>query len=354
MKYAVILAGGWGERLWPMSTRERPKQLLELAGEGSLVAQTLARVAPLVTVEGSLVLTGAALRDRMVEELEQIPPARIVGEPVGRNTAPAIALAAHVLVAQDPDAVLTVLPADHVIQNAEAFRRALAVAFDAAESERALVTLGIRPTRPETEYGYVREGEPSGIDGVFEVERFVEKPDRETAARYLLDCGYHWNSGIFIWRADVFLAEVERHLPEVAAALEAVEGEPGTAGFEAGIEQFYRESPGISVDYGVMEKADRVVVVPCEIGWDDVGAWPALARIWPTDEAGNAVEGEAIVLDSEGTVVYSEDGLVAVVGLSDVVVARTAGATLVCPKDRARDVRAVVEELKRRGLVKGK
>jgi mannose-1-phosphate guanylyltransferase len=353
MKYAVILAGGWGERLWPMSRRERPKQLLELVGEGSLVAQTLARVAPLVSVEDSLVLTGAALRDRMIEELEPIPPARIVGEPVGRNTAPAIALAARVLAAEDPDALFVVLPADHVIRDTDAFRRALAVAFEAADSERALVTLGIRPTRPETEYGYIKAGAPGAADGVFEVESFVEKPDRETAGRYLLDGGYHWNSGIFIWRADVFLAEVERHLPEVAAALEAVEGEPGTVRFEAGIERFYGEAPAVSVDYGVMEKADHVVVVPCEIGWDDVGAWPALSRIWPTDEAGNVVEGQAIVLDSEGTVVYSEEGLVAVVGLSDVVVARTAGATLVCPKDRARDVRAVVEELKRKGLTEG-
>ncbi len=353
MRYAVILAGGWGERLWPMSTRERPKQLLKLIGRSSLVSETLTRIAPLVSVDDTLVLTGASLREKILEELEPVPTERIIGEPVGKSTAPAIALAASVLLAADPDAAMVVLPADHVILDADAFRRAISLAFEEAESEGALVTLGIRPTRPETEYGYIKAGGPAGVDGVRQVDRFVEKPDRETAARYVLDGGYYWNSGIFIWRADRFLEEIGRHLAPVAEALAGVTEVPGTVGFEAEIEEYYETVPDISVDYAVMEKADHVTVVPCEIGWDDVGAWPALARIWEEDGDGNVAEGRSVIVDSEGCVVYSEEGVVAVIGMRDVVVARTDGVTLVCPKDRARDVRTVVAELRKKGLIGG-
>ncbi|MFH1690556.1 MAG: mannose-1-phosphate guanylyltransferase [Candidatus Eisenbacteria bacterium] len=349
MTYAVILAGGWGERLWPMSTRARPKQLLNLTGDSTLVGNTLKRIAPVVSLPNAIVMTSSALKDQMVDELAPIPAHRIIGEPVGKNTAPAIALAAKLLSTTDPDAVMVVLPADHVIGDDDAFRAAIGLAAAAAETKRALVTLGIRPTRPETEYGYIRAGAACELPGVLEVASFEEKPDRERAEEYIEDGGYYWNSGMFVWRADVFLAEVERHLPNVAEALSAITRGPGDAGFDDELVRFYRSVEGISVDYGIMEKADGVLVVPSDFGWDDVGAWPAVARIWPGDGAGNTVRGDALVIDSSDCIAYSESGIVAVLGMSGVVVVRTPDATLVCPKDRARDVRLIVDGLRSRG-----
>ena len=349
MTYAVILAGGWGERLWPMSTRTRPKQLLSLTGESTLVGDTLLRIAPVVSLSDALVMTSSALKERMVAELAPVPAHRIIGEPRSKNTAPAIALAAKLLAADDPDAVMVVLPADHVIGDDDNFRAAIELAVAAAETKRALVTLGIRPARPETEYGYIKAGSPSDLDGVFDVESFEEKPDLERAEGFLEAGGYFWNSGMFIWRADVFLAEVTRSLPGVAAALSGVSCRPGDAGFDDELVRFYETVEEISVDYGIMEKADGVLVVPAGFGWDDVGAWPAVARIWPGDDDGNTVRGDALVMDSKDCVAYSESGTVAVLGMSGVVVVRTPDATLVCPKDRARDVRRVVEALRTRG-----
>jgi len=351
MTYAVVLAGGWGERLWPMSTRCRPKQLLQLAGDRALVVQALDRVAPLVSVERTLVLTGAGLRESVLKELPAVPPNRVIGEPVGRNTAPAIALAAKLLVSEDPDAIMVVLPADHVIGDAEAFRGAIATAVEAAGAEGALVTLGIRPARAETEYGYIKAGERTATDGVLRVERFAEKPDIETAESFLADGGYFWNSGMFIWRADRYLEEVDRHLPELAGALAGLSKGVDDAGFADELERFYAEAPSISVDYGIMEKAEEVLVVPAGFHWDDVGAWSALGRVWPVDERGNAVRGNVVHLDSSGCVISCEQGIIAVVGLTDVVVVRTGDATLVCPRERSRDVRRIVEELKDRGIL---
>jgi mannose-1-phosphate guanylyltransferase len=351
MRYAVVLAGGWGERLWPMSRRERPKQLLALSGERTLVADTVERIAPLVELAGSIVMTSEAIRGRILPEIPLIDPARVIGEPRGRNTAPAIALAAHVLVTTDPDAVLAVLPADHVITDGAAFRETMEIAFRAAEAERALVTLGVGPTRPETEYGYIRAGRPAATDGALLAERFEEKPDPERARSFVDDGRYYWNSGMFIWRADRFLDEVASRLPEIASALEAVSGQPGDGGFPGQIERYYSTVPSVSVDYGVMEKADGVLVVPATFPWDDVGAWSALARVWAPDGSGNSSEGPVVAIDSERCVLYSEDGTVVVLGLSGVVVAHTPEGTLVCPVDRARDIRLVVDELKERGIV---
>ena len=350
MTHAVILAGGWGERLWPMSTRRRPKQLLTLGGDRPLVAEALARVSDLISPETTLVLTSASLRDAILSALPGVPPDRVVGEPVGRNTAPAIALAAHVLVRTDPDAIMVVLPADHVVRDVDAFRETLGLALKAAGGERALVTLGVRPTRAETGYGYIRCGEPSATDGVLLVDRFVEKPDAQTARAYVEDGSYLWNSGMFVWRADRVLEEVARHLPDLWSALDAVSGSPGSEGFLEEVLRFYEAAPAISIDYGIMEHAANVLVVPAGFDWDDVGAWTALARVWGIDAAGNAASGEVVLLESADSVVYSEDGLVAVLGMEGVVVASTGDATLVCPKSMAGDVRRIVEELRKRNL----
>ncbi len=349
MRHAVILAGGWGERLWPLSTRERPKQLLPLVGDRALVRQTLERVEPLVSFESTLVLTGATLVAPIANELPEVPAQRVIGEPVGRNTAPAIALAAHIILREDPDGILIVLPADHVVRDPAAFVSALELACEAAEVERALVTLGIEPTRAETEYGYILKGPSSSIPGVDHVERFVEKPDAATARAYVETGGYLWNSGMFVWRADRFLDETERRLPEVARALSRVEAEPSDPDFTDVLEAYYDSCPSVSVDYGIMEGASDVLVVPSSFGWDDVGAWSAMPRIWGGDERGNSVRGDVVVLDARDCVVDAEDGVVGVLGVDGIVVVRTAEATLVCPRDRARDVREIVRALRERG-----
>lgn len=350
MIHAVILAGGWGERLWPMSTRERPKQLLALGSERPLVADALARVSGLAAPETTLVLTSASLRAAILSVLPDVPADRVIGEPVGKNTAPAIALAAHVLVREDPDAVMVVLPADHVVRDVDAFRHTLATALEAANGERALVTLGVRPTRAETGYGYIRSGGPAGTKGVSLVDSFVEKPDGQTARSYVEDGSYLWNSGMFVWRADRVLEEVARQLPDLSSALDGVTGSPGSDSFPEDVARFYEAAPAISIDYGIMEAAENVLVVPAGFDWDDVGAWTALARVWGVDAGGNAASGEVVLLESTDSVVYSEDGLVAVLGMEGVVVASTGAATLVCPKSMVGDVRRIVEELRRRNL----
>jgi mannose-1-phosphate guanylyltransferase len=332
-----------------MSTRERPKQLLRISGNTSLVRQTLLRIAPLAQVERTLVLTGATLRSALATELPELNGERIIGEPVGKNTAPAIALAAHLIAAENPDGVMVVLPADHLVNDADAFRSVVRTAVSAARETGALVTLGITPARPETEYGYIRAVEPTAAPGVLKADGFTEKPDPEAAERFLEEGGYYWNSGMFVWLASSFLREVGEHLPTVAQALATVPTEPDAQEFAGAIRQFYDVVPSISVDYAIMEKARDVLVVPAEFGWDDVGAWTAFERIWTVDAADNAVSGDVVAMDADDCVIYSEDGTVAVLGISGCIVARTRGATLVCPKARAREVRAIVERLNLRG-----
>ncbi len=347
MVYPVILAGGWGERLWPMSTPVRPKQILTLGAERSLVGRTLDRVAPVASVERALVMTSALIAESIPGELPGVPRERIVAEPLRRNTAPAIALAARILAREDPDAVMVVLPADHIIRDERAFRESLDRAARAAEAERALVTLGIAPSRPDTEYGYIEAGSSTSV-GVHRVSRFTEKPDAETAARFLERGGFYWNSGMFVWRADVFIEETERHLPELAEALAGVTVGPEDARFEGQMKAYYEASPSISVDYGVMERTGHALVVPSDFGWDDVGAWSALGRVWPPDTDGNSLHGDVVLLDSNDCIAYAQDGVAAAVGVAGLVIVHTKDATVVCPRERAREVRDLLAEVRRR------
>jgi mannose-1-phosphate guanylyltransferase len=351
MIYPVILAGGWGERLWPMSTPSRPKQVLTLGADRSLVGRTLDRVAAAAVPERALVMTSAQIGGTIPAELPGVPVERIIAEPMRKNTAPAIALAAHLLLLEDEDAVMVVLPADHIIGDDDDFRRTIQLAADAANGQRALVTLGITPSRPDTEYGYIEAGDRVG-DGVFRVRRFTEKPDASTAAGFLDTGGYYWNSGMFIWRADAFLEEVAEHLPDVASALARVTVTPGAPGFAEQMNAFYEETPSISVDYGIMERTERALVVPADFGWDDVGAWSALGRVWAPDENGNSSQGEVVLLDSNDCIAYAEGGVVAAVGVEGLVVVHTPEATVVCPRERAREVRDLLAEVRRLALEK--
>jgi mannose-1-phosphate guanylyltransferase len=342
--HAIILAGGSGTRFWPLSRKSKPKQFLALVTEKALIAETFLRVEPLVSARHTWVVCGPAHEAGVRELLPHLPKEHLVVEPVARNTAPAIGLACVRAIAEDPSAVLAVLPSDHHIQNPDAFRGALAKAAAAAATGE-LVTLGIQPTRPETGYGYLKR---AGLiyDGVYRVEAFVEKPDAATAQKYLRDSLYSWNAGIFVFRASVMLDAIKRHLPALHEVLERIaKGAP--------VADEFPKAPSISIDYGVMEKESRIALVPGDFGWSDVGSFAALPEVRELDAHGNAVAGDAIVVDSQGCVVLSQgDRLVAAVGVRDLCIVDSGDALLVVPRDRAQDVRAVVDELQKSGRAK--
>ncbi len=343
--HAVIMAGGRGTRFWPASREALPKQFLAVCGDESLLRRTALRLYPLIGEENVWVVTNAAHVDVVAEHLPEIGRERIVGEPVGRNTAPCAGLAAALVAREDPEAVLLVAPADHWITDEEGFRRTAATAMRAAVEFAGLVTFGIVPTSPQTGYGYIEA--KAGEEGpVRRVARFTEKPDLPTAEKFLAGGRHLWNSGIFAWRADVFLEELEASRPELAAACRRI---AAARDREAALAEIYPGCEGISVDYAVLERSRRVYVVPSEFAWSDVGSWTALAEVLAADEHGNTVEGDALTLDTHGCLVRSPQRLAALVGLENLLIVDTPDALLVCAKDRAQDVKALVEALERRG-----
>lgn len=383
--YAVIMAGGVGSRFWPRSRRAHPKQFLDVVGGASLIQGTFARLQPLVDPGRVFVVTNEAYAEQTLAHLPAVPPENVLAEPVARNTAPCIALAAARLHALDPDATMVVLPADHLIANVERFHEVLRVAAEAAQPSDdgvpgPLVTIGIRPTHPETGYGYIQydaDGEtdgtaddgPAGRPRPHRVRSFAEKPNLATAERFLDAGDFLWNSGMFIWRADAILAAIERHLPEVHAAFAplaetfaegAAEGAATAAdgdrqreadAADAAIRAAYERSPKISIDYGVMERADNVLVVPASFGWSDVGDWRAVHELAEKDEAGNRAEGTVILQDTVRSFARSaDDRLLVLVGMEDAVVVDTGDAVLVCHREQAQKVKDVVDFLGLHGM----
>lgn len=347
--HTVIMAGGSGTRFWPASRRDFPKQFLPLGGGArSLLEETIERLAPLVPIERVWVVTGAHLADRVKELLPALHADHVLAEPVGRNTAPCIGWAASRIAREDPSALLAVLPSDHVVADPGALRDAMRVALEAA-STGALVTMGIRPTRPETGFGYLEMGEAIA-EGVFRAARFVEKPPAERAKAFLASGNYLWNAGMFFFRADAILEQIRAHLPELAAGLAAFD-EAAKRGDEARVvEERFPTLPDISIDHGVMEKAPEVLVVPVSCGWSDVGSWQAAWELASRDDDANAMRGDAVAIDTRGCYVHApSDKIVALVGVSDLVVVDTDDALLILPRDRAQDVRAIVDALKARG-----
>lgn len=348
---ALVLAGGSGTRFWPASRRAMPKQLLDLGGTGrSLVADTIARVRPLVG-DRVMIIATESLAAAMDRELGTAGPLTVLNEPIGRNTAPAIGLGAVHAKAAGAD-VIAVLPSDHAIVDAEAFRKALALAADVAR-DGTLVTLGIRPTRVDTGFGHIGLGETIR-PGVFRVAEFVEKPPRPRAEELLRGGRHVWNAGMFIMTPDAVLGEIRRQKPAMAAALDRLaEALARSPAEELALRrEIYPSIESISVDYAVMEKAERVAVIPADIGWSDVGSWAAAWELAAKNEEGNAGRGgEALFVDARGNLAVVPDGrVVALVGVSDLVVVETADALLVCPRERAQDVRAIVSELEKRKL----
>jgi len=347
----VILSGGAGTRLWPMSRESFPKQLLPLASERSLLQETVSRVADPACFGGPMIICNAEHRFVVAEQMREIGAdvQAIVLEPVGRNTAPAATAAALMLADAADDALFLLLPSDHIIADINAFRDAVAIAA-AAAADGALVTFGIKPSHPETGYGYIRRGaQRRGHAGSFDVAAFVEKPDLSTAEKYLATGGYDWNSGMFLFPANVLLAEMERLEPEIIAQCRVAVAEGGSDldFMRLGAEAFAR-CPSKSIDYAVMEHTDKAVVVPADIGWNDVGSWTALWDIAAKDGSGNAVKGDVIALDCRDSYVRSEGPLVTALGVEDLIVVATEDSVLVMPKGRAQDVRIMVDALKKR------
>jgi mannose-1-phosphate guanylyltransferase len=333
--WAVVLAGGVGSRFWPLSTPERPKQLLPLVDEKPLLANTLDRLRPLVAIERTLILTNASLVEPIAGLVPELPRENIVAEPKPAGTAAALAWAAKLVAERGgPDAVMLCVHADWAVGVPEEFRATLQRAADAAVAGRSLVTVGVVPTRDDPGFGYIQPGDEVA-PGVRRVARFVEKPNRERAARMRAE-GYLWNSGIFVWRAGDFLEEIDAHCPEVAPALHA-------AGDEIG--RFFADVTPVAVDIGVMERSRRVLVLPGDFAWDDVGTWGALGRVRAQDDAGNATSGRVHALDARRNVVHSPGNAVILYGVDDLVVVSGDGLTLVTTVDRSSDLKTLIDSL---------
>ncbi|MBJ7311438.1 mannose-1-phosphate guanylyltransferase/mannose-6-phosphate isomerase [Rugamonas sp. CCM 8940] len=347
--YPVILSGGAGTRLWPLSRAVLPKQLLPLVGEQTMLQDTALRLAGRPQLMAPLIVCGNEHRFLVAEQMREIKllPLGILLEPVGRNTAPAVAAAAHYLRAIDPEAVMLVLPADHVIEDVEAFYQAIERAA-VLVADGALATFGIVPTAPETGYGYIQSGKAAAAAQCYAVDRFVEKPDRSSAEGFVAAGNYFWNSGMFLLRADSYLRELEQFQPAIAGACEAaVRLGYRDLDFCRLDEASFTACPSDSIDYAVMEHTRHAIVVPADIGWSDVGSWSALWEVQPHDADGNVARGDVYLDGVSGSLVRAESRIVAVVGVSDLVVVETADAVLVAHKDQVQRVKQIVDHLKK-------
>lgn len=349
-RYAVIMAGGAGTRLWPLSRRDRPKQLMRLFDGKSLLRLSYERVARLLPPSQIHVITGRAHRDVVRAELPELPDENLLGEPVGRDTANAVGMAAAVLRHRDPHAIMGVFTADHMITPLDRFDAAVEQAYLAAENHpKALVTIGIRPSSPVTSYGYLARGEKLG-EALYQVRRFTEKPNQAEAMKYLASGEYYWNSGMFVWRADTILGELKRHMPQSHASLCDIASCWDTPSRDAKLDQLYPTLMRISIDFAVMERAERVLVVEMNCNWVDVGSWPAMESVAQADDDGNVnVCRRSFHLASRGNVVVAEDDhLIATIGVDDLVIIHSADATLVCTKRDAQSIKELVDSLRGR------
>ena len=348
MLNVLILAGGFGTRLWPSSREHTPKHLLPLAGENSLLRETYLRVAPIVAPEQVYVATAASHGDQVRAQLPELPYENIIVEPMGKGTAPCIGLAALQMKRRNPDGVMASLHADHVILDPDGFRAALQSAAILAE-KGYIATLGITPRWAETGFGYIEAGQPleeAGVEGAYHALRFTEKPDAETAQRFVQSGRFFWNSGIFVWRIKRILDDIRTLLPDLHSALAEIDRAAGTPDAQVVLGRVWPQIRSVTIDVGIMEKAQGVAVIPISVGWNDVGSWKAVADVMPADADGNTVVGEHLGLDTSGTLILGGKRLIATIGLKDMVIVDTGDVVLVCPKDRAQDVKALVERLR--------
>ncbi|MCH8523225.1 MAG: NTP transferase domain-containing protein [Balneolales bacterium] len=354
MHYAVIMAGGVGSRFWPSSRKNKPKQFLNLIGERSMIQETVDRITPLIPSERILIITNDSYVDLVKEQLPDVPHENIIGEPVARNTAPCVAIAAAILQKRDPSATMVVLPADHYITKESKFREILLSGINVAEAGPNLITIGITPHRPETGYGYIQMNEEVAFDGshpVHEVKTFAEKPDLKTAVSFLESGDFLWNSGMFIWKAKTILDQFYTHLPAIYREVEAFDA-AADRDMSKAIETFYHGVMSISIDYGIMEKAETVFVVPGEFGWSDVGSWMAVYELGEKDEHGNVNDDSSVVFQKSVNcmVRMNSEKLVAMVGLHGIAVVETNDTLLICNLDEAQEVKSVVDQLEEQDL----
>ncbi len=351
-RYAVIMAGGRGERFWPLSTSKQPKQLLALVGDKPLIAQAVDRLEGLVPPENVFVVTNADLIDATRAAAPLLPPENIVGEPIGRDTAAAVACGGALVKARDENGVFAVLTADQVMGDLDVFVATLKGGMDLAEQNDILVTIGIKPTYPATGFGYIESGDDFQTAEQVEfrkADRFVEKPDESTAAEYVASGKFFWNSGMFIWSVPALEKAFGAHCPEMLELMSTLTGYAKDGKIIEGMDATYPSLGKISVDYALMEKADNIVMACGTFYWDDVGAWPALESHFEQDEEGNTRIGQVEALDAGGNIILSKDRLTAVIGVEDLIVVQAEGVTLVCPKDRAQDIKKMVVALREKG-----
>ncbi len=346
-KTALIMAGGRGERFWPKSRKSLPKQFLSLTDDGRTMIQlTVERIRPLVDMEDIFISTNRAYRELVLEQLPQLPPENILCEPVGRNTAPCIGLGAVHIAEKYEDALMMVLPSDHLIKYHKMYLNVLKDGCSIAEKGNNLVTIGITPDYPETGYGYIKFRPEEAEGNAYTVDRFVEKPDLETAKEYLETEEYLWNSGMFIWKVSTILENFQKFLPEMYSGLEKIRSVIGTDKQEMILEKTFPDLESVSIDYGIMEKAQNIYILPGVFGWDDVGSWLAVERIQKSNENGNVVTGNIITIHSKNNIIQGGKKLIAAVGLQDLIIVDTDDATLICEKGSAADIKMVLENLK--------
>jgi len=351
--YAVILAGGSGTRFWPKSREQLPKQLLNINGERTMIQDTLDRISPIVASENIWIITNEkhALETCRQLKATEFNPSQLFTEPIARNTAAAIGYSAYILSKKNPDAIMAVFPADHAITTHKKFLELIEKAKTVAKNNH-LVTLGIKPTSPETGYGYIKQGK--SLEGnAYKVDQFIEKPDKATAEKYLTEGGYYWNSGMFIWKVSVLLNEIKRYLPNLYAQLDKlskntieVKGPYPFKELNDSGKKIFQSLQPVSIDHGIMESSNNSVVFPANIGWNDVGSWTALADISQKDSKGNVIKGNVFSIENNNSIFYAEERLVATMGLKNMIVVDTSDAVLVCPKDCAQDVKKIVEKIK--------
>ena len=346
-KTALIMAGGRGERFWPKSRMSLPKQFLSLTDDGKTMIQlTVERILPLVNIEDIYIATNRNYKALVLEQLPNIPEENILCEPVGKNTAPCIGLGAVHIQKKYGDAIMMVLPSDHLIKYNSMFVSTLSDACEVAELGENLVTLGITPDSPETGYGYIKFLPDQMLGRAFEVDRFVEKPDLETAKEYVASEQYLWNSGMFIWKVSTILKNLETYLPETYQGLNRIADAIGAEEEELVLEKEFSAFQSESIDYGIMEKAKNIYILSGSFGWDDVGSWLAVGRIKKSNEFGNVIDGNAVTVDTKNCIIQGEKKLIATVGIEDIIVVDTEDALLICEKDSAGNIKKVLENLK--------
>ncbi len=340
MLNAVIIAGGHGERFWPRSRFHKPKQLQAITGLETMLQMTVKRMQPLISLEQIYIVTDQKLEREVKRQLPGLPERNVIVEPVGRNTAAAVGLSAVQIGRLDDDATLAVLPADHLIFDEKEFLACLSIGVKVAREKNRLVVFGIKPDHPETGYGYIKAGGEIS-EKVYEVEAFVEKPDEETAKKFLASGRYYWNSGMFVWKYSVIMAAIEKYMPDLFAGLQKIR----TASKKDVITEVYERMEDVSIDYGVMEKAENRIMVMGDFRWDDIGSWLAMERIWQKDGKGNVSQGKFVGIDTHNSIIIGDKALIATIGISNMIVVTTDDAILICPKEKAQEVKKMVRKL---------